>query len=69
MKFTKDNDFNTFIKQFSEMKIIFAETVNKLEKLEESNKINKILQSCKNCQNTSYDMRNCHQPYKICKRN
>ena len=29
----KDYDFDTFVKQFSEMKIMFAETVDKLQKL------------------------------------
>ena len=53
-KATKDKDFDAFIKQFSEMKIMLAETVDKLEKLEQ-NKSNKIQYNCKNCQSSSHD--------------
>jgi RNase H-like domain found in reverse transcriptase/Reverse transcriptase (RNA-dependent DNA polymerase)/Integrase zinc binding domain/Integrase core domain/gag-polyprotein putative aspartyl protease/Retrotransposon gag protein len=68
-KSTKDNDFDNFIKQFSEMKIMLAETANKLEKLEQTNKGNKMPYNCKNCQSTTHDARSCSQPCKICKGN
>jgi len=50
------------------MKIMLAETVDKLEKLEQ-NKNNKIQYNCKNCQSSSHDTRICPQPCKICKGN
>jgi len=64
---TNDNDFDSFMKQFSEMKIMLAETVNKLDKWEQNNKASKSTQTCKNCQDTGHDARICSQPCKICK--
>src|SRR5436190_21816642 len=59
-KATKDKDFDAFIKQFSEMKIMLAGTVNKLEKLEQS-KSTKFQYNCKNCQSFTHDARTCPQ--------
>ena len=51
------------------MKIMLAETVDKLEKLEQTNKSNRTSYNCKNCQSSSHDARTCPQPCKICKGN
>ena len=60
-------DVDKLIQQFSEMKIMLAETVSKVNKLTNNNNNYKNQLTCRNCQASNHDARDCTQPCKVCK--